>query len=288
MTLHLPLEFEPDFADAKAKDLYMYAIDIANNRSGWQKMGAWTVTTSPVGPASRSDVLDFSDWDVRPGETVLFTSGDSDAKRILWRIDGRRKRGSEVFHTFDKRGVHDIRLEERFGDGSRRLSSNLLLVGERLIKAGDVLTWDESKVPVRSGGIRLEAMTLMDSVRHPVIARVQGQMVAGTRLVFDRVNARNYKFIALGENEDLERWVWVLGEVVDGETTVLEDLEMLPVAGESTLVFILDSENSRITAALSGELLFRSEFSSALEGGLALIPPATQGRVDIILTRRAH
>jgi hypothetical protein len=179
-------------------------------------------------------------------------------------------------------------MAEHFGDGSKTLRSNLLLVGERLVKAGDLLAWGSDKVRVVVDGHRVKAVSLLSSARKPVIVRVRSQMVAGMRVVFAISNGRNYKFLALAESEDLENWVWRLGEVIDGETTVIAEKEMIPVTGESMLLLSLDMANNHLNVALDRKLLFRTDLSTEIAGGLALIPPKTREDVDIILSKVTH
>jgi imidazole glycerol phosphate synthase subunit HisF len=57
LTLNITVTFQPSFAGAK--NVYLHAVDISGSNSGWQQLGAWTVT-STVGTASTISVTPSS------------------------------------------------------------------------------------------------------------------------------------------------------------------------------------------------------------------------------------
>ena len=52
LTLNVTVTFKPAFAGAK--NVYLHAVDVSGSNSGWQQLGAWTVTSAAGTPATVS------------------------------------------------------------------------------------------------------------------------------------------------------------------------------------------------------------------------------------------
>jgi len=70
LTLNVTITFKPGFAGAK--NVYLHSVDVSGANSGWQQLGAWTVTS--VGTASTVSVAPSSG----SGSTQAFTLQYSD------------------------------------------------------------------------------------------------------------------------------------------------------------------------------------------------------------------
>ncbi len=72
LTLNVSITFKPGFVGAK--NVYLHSVDVSGSNSGWQQMGAWTVTSTAGTPTTVSVSPNFGS-----GSTQTFTLKYSDS-----------------------------------------------------------------------------------------------------------------------------------------------------------------------------------------------------------------
>lgn len=280
LTLKLPLRFKASFAGAK--NIYMYALDKTRLNSGWQQLGTFTVTATA--PASTNSDFVLSGLEVCKGEVIDFDEVAQDVRDAVWFINGKRLSVDDATYRFSRKGIHSVEMFGRDADGEKIVSATDLLVAEELIKAGDLVTWDETQVPIRIRKRDLNAIVLSESVDKERILRLRGVLKPGIRLVFNKTSAQDYHFIELRTDENPDKSRWIYGRAQSGTERILARKTTILSNAEQILTLRLDAKRGTLRLLLNRKPVFSR--SQRLRGDrILLIPAYSDGELDIILSK---